>query len=101
MKHNTHTERPLGGIVDIIPPPFRRRGLRVAATLLLRALLNLVGLAVLLPVLVLVLDVLLELCDRIVVLCGGQVSGVVDTRKTDKREVGALMTLVRGGNKDE
>ena len=47
------------------------------------------------------LDVLLELCDRIVVLCGGQVSGVVDTRKTDKREVGALMTLVRGGNKDE
>ena len=56
MKHNTHTERPLGGIVDIIPPPFRRRGLRVAATLLLRALLNLVGLAVLLPVLVLVLD---------------------------------------------
>ena len=47
------------------------------------------------------LDVLLELCDRIVVLCGGQVSGVVDARKTDKREVGALMTLVRGGNKDE
>lgn len=29
------------------------------------------------------LDVLLELCDRIVVLCGGQVSGVVDARKTD------------------
>ena len=47
------------------------------------------------------LDVLLELCDRIVVLCGGQVSGVVDARKTNKREVGALMTLVRGGNKDE
>ena len=63
MKHNTHTERPLGGIVDIIPPPFRRRGLRVAATLLLRALLNLVGLAVLLPVLVLVLDGLLELAS--------------------------------------
>lgn len=43
-------------IADIIPPPFRRRGLRVAATLLLRALLNLAGLAVLLPVLVLVLN---------------------------------------------
>ena len=43
------------------------------------------------------LDVLLELCDRIVVLCGGQVSGVVDARKTDKREVGALMTRVEGG----
>ena len=46
------------------------------------------------------LDVLLELCDRIVVLCGGQVSGVVDARKTDKREVGALMTRVEGGKED-
>ena len=47
------------------------------------------------------LDVLLELCDRIVVLCGGQVSGVLDARTTDKREVGALMTRMRGGNADE
>ncbi len=46
------------------------------------------------------LDVLLELCDRIVVLCGGQVSGVVDGRKTNKLEVGALMTRVEGGNAD-
>mgnify|MGYP000740654800 CR=1 FL=1 len=46
------------------------------------------------------LDVLLELCDRIVVLCGGQVSGVVDARKTDKREVGALMTRMEGGKED-
>ena len=43
------------------------------------------------------LDVLLVLCDRIVVLCGGQVSGVVDARKTDKRQVGVLMTRVEGG----
>ena len=43
------------------------------------------------------LDVLLELCDRIVVLCGGQVSGVVDARTTDKRQVGVLMTRVEGG----
>ena len=43
------------------------------------------------------LDVLLELCDRIVVLCGGHVSGVVDARKTDKRQVGVLMTRVEGG----
>lgn len=42
------------------------------------------------------LDVLLELCDRIVVLCGGRVSGVVDARKTTKMEVGALMTSVGG-----
>ena len=48
------------------------------------------------------LDVLLELCDRIVVLCGGQVSGVVDARTTDKHQVGALMTLVnKGGKADE
>ena len=47
------------------------------------------------------LDVLLELCDRIVVLCGGQVSGVVDGRTTDKREVGALMTRTGGGKADE
>ena len=47
------------------------------------------------------LDVLLELCDRIVVLCGGQVSGVVDGRTTTKLEVGALMTRVEGGKADE
>ena len=41
------------------------------------------------------LDVLLELCDRIVVLCGGQVSGVVDARTTTKEEVGLLMTQHR------
>ena len=44
------------GIIDIIPRAFRRRGLWVAATLLLRAGLNLVGLAALLPALMLVLD---------------------------------------------
>ncbi len=47
------------------------------------------------------LDVLLELCDRIVVLCGGKVSGVVDGRKTNKLEVGAMMTRVEGGKADE
>ena len=37
------------------------------------------------------LDVLLALADRILVLCNGKVSGVVDARKVDKRELGALM----------
>ena len=41
------------------------------------------------------LDVLLELCDRIVVLCGGQVSGVVDARSVTKEDVGLLMTQHR------
>ena len=41
------------------------------------------------------LDVLLALADRIVVLCGGQVSGIVDARSTTKEEVGLLMTKYR------
>ena len=42
------------------------------------------------------LDVLLELCDKILVLCGGRVSGIVDGRKTSKSEVGAMMTRLGG-----
>ncbi len=42
------------------------------------------------------LDVLLELCDRILVLCGGKVSGIVDGRRTNKHEVGAMMTKLGG-----
>ena len=42
------------------------------------------------------LDVLLELCDRILVLCGGKVSGIVDGRYTSKNEVGMLMTKLGG-----
>lgn len=42
------------------------------------------------------LDVLLELCDRILVLCGGKVSGIVDARNTTKEEVGLYMTRVGG-----
>lgn len=43
------------------------------------------------------LDVLLELADRILILCGGKVSGIVDGRKTDKYEVGLMMTSLGGG----
>ena len=43
------------------------------------------------------LDVLLELCDRILVLCGGKVSGIVDGRSVTKEQVGLLMTKVGGG----
>ena len=38
------------------------------------------------------LDVLLELCDRIMVICGGTVSGILDGRTAEKQQVGALMT---------
>jgi len=40
------------------------------------------------------LDVLLELSDRILVLCGGQVSGIVDAKTATKEEVGLLMTCL-------
>ena len=43
------------------------------------------------------LDVLLELCDRILVLCGGKVSGIVDARAAAKEQIGLLMTHVGGG----
>jgi simple sugar transport system ATP-binding protein len=43
------------------------------------------------------LDVLLELCDRIMVLCAGQINDIVDARKTTKDEVGYLMTYLKEG----
>lgn len=42
------------------------------------------------------LDVLLELCDRILVLCGGKVSGIVDAHTATKDQIGLLMTSVGG-----
>ena len=57
------------------------------------------------------LDVLLELSDRIMVLCGGKVNGIVDGRNVTKNEVGLLMTQLQenppvfnpleGGKNDE
>ena len=40
------------------------------------------------------LDVLLELADRILVLCGGRVSGIVDGEKATKEEIGLMMTQI-------
>lgn len=43
------------------------------------------------------LDVLLELCDRILVLCGGKVSGLVEKpTPQDKNRIGLMMTKVGG-----
>ena len=47
------------------------------------------------------LDVLLELCDRILVLCGGKVSGIVPGRGAKKRDVGMMMTKLGGNKADE
>ena len=45
------------------------------------------------------LDVLVELCDRIMVIGSGRVTGIVDGRNTTKEEIGTLMT--KSGNEDE
>ncbi len=55
------------------------------------------------------LDVLLELCDRIMVIGSGRITGVVDGRNTTKEEIGILMTKSdsqnnfeeKGGNSSE
>ncbi|MBQ3573408.1 MAG: ABC transporter ATP-binding protein [Clostridia bacterium] len=48
------------------------------------------------------LDVLLELCDRIMVICGGAISGIVDARTATKEEIGLLITKSKKeGHADE
>lgn len=38
------------------------------------------------------LDVLMDLCDKVVVLCHGEVTGIVEPAKVTKEEIGLLMT---------
>ena len=45
------------------------------------------------------LDVLLELCDRILVIGSGCITGIVDARTTTKEEIGLLMTKGKGEEK--
>ncbi len=47
------------------------------------------------------LDVLLELCDRIMVIGSGRITGIVDARTTTKEEIGLLMTKTEGGSDNE
>ena len=47
------------------------------------------------------LDVLVELCDRIMVVSSGRISGTVDARNTTKEEIGFLMTKNNGGDGNE
>ena len=46
------------------------------------------------------LDVLLELCDRILVINSGAVTGLVDARTATKEEIGLLMTKTDEGKED-
>ncbi len=47
------------------------------------------------------LDVLLELCDRILVIGGGKIAGTVDGRCATKEEIGLLMTKSSDDNNEE
>lgn len=47
------------------------------------------------------LDVLVELCDRILVIGSGRITGIVDGRTTSKEEIGLLMTKSEGGTANE
>ena len=47
------------------------------------------------------LAVLLELCDRILVLCGGKVSGIVEGKNAEKHEIGMMMTKIGGDETNE
>lgn len=46
------------------------------------------------------LDVLLELCDRILVMCHGSISGIVDGRKATKEQIGLMMTSDKSAQSD-
>ena len=52
------------------------------------------------------LDVLIELCDRILVINSGKITGLLDGETADKNEIGFLMTKTemkdrpQGGNAD-
>lgn len=47
------------------------------------------------------LDVLIELCDRILVLCYGKVTGIVDAQNVTKEELGLLMAGVSPCKKED
>ena len=47
------------------------------------------------------LDVLIELCDRIMVIGSGKITGVVDGRTAKKEEIGLLMTKTEREGNDE
>lgn len=47
------------------------------------------------------LDVLVELCDRIMVVCAGRITGILDGKNTTKEEIGLLMTKTDSENVKE
>ena len=46
------------------------------------------------------IDVLLGLCDRVAVLCGGRLMDTVDARTATRRDIGLLMTGIKPGERE-
>lgn len=46
------------------------------------------------------IDVLIELCDRIMVMCDGEVIGIVDAKIATKEQIGLMMVGGKDGNQD-
>jgi simple sugar transport system ATP-binding protein len=46
------------------------------------------------------LDVLIDLCDRILVLCAGKMTGIIDGRTATKEQIGLLMTKTSHGEEN-
>ena len=44
---------------------------------------------------------MLELCDRIMVIGSGRITGIVDGRNTTKEEIGLLMTKTKDGKQND
>ena len=46
------------------------------------------------------LDVLMELCDRVMVIGSGEITGTLDARTATKEQIGLLMTKTAGGDEN-
>ncbi len=85
--------REISQVPDLLLVAYPVRGLDINSTMMIYNLLNEQkerGAAVI--CVIEDLDVLLALSDRILVLCGGKVTGIVDARSATKEEIGLLMT---------
>ena len=44
---------------------------------------------------------LLELCDRIMVICAGKITGIINGKDANKEEIGLLMTKTELVNQED
>ncbi len=78
---------------DVLITAYPVRGLDINSSMLIYRLLNeqkLAGTGVLF--IGEDLDVLMELCDRIMILCGGKITGIISAGEATKEQIGLMMT---------